>query len=331
MILQHFNKIILFGGGEELKFTSIYFAKKKIDTIIFTSPRQHNSEFERTIKDNKYIAYEVHKSIYKTNILELLNKYKCLGISFGSPWIFKSDIISKFNGSLLNLHSMVLPLFKGGASISWMIMSGTREGNCLIHQIDEGIDTGYVLYQKPFRYPENLKKPIEFQEYLNRKNILFLQEFFKKCEEGKDFSLSNFPSNHAIYFPRLHTQTHSFINWEWDTEEIYKFINSFDDPYDGATSFLNGEKVRIKDVAYEKNNFNVHPFMYGLAFRIINDNIYVFTKNGCIIINTIINSKEELINQTVKLGDRFFTPDMYLNEAKAKRVYYMSDKFIIKE
>ena len=223
------------------------------------------------------------------------------------------------------MHSMPLPKFQGGASISWLIMAGTREGNCLIHQVDEGIDSGKVLIQRPFRFPETLKKPIEFEEYLENKNIVFLAEFLELVEDGQDFNLSCLPENQAIYFPRLHTDTHAYIDWTWDCEQIYKFITAFDDPYNGAITFINDKRIRIKDVEFEKGGFNVHTFMHGIIFRIIQGKVYVFASGGHLIINQIIWENDKLedskLNQ-IKLGDRFHTPIANLEEANMTRVFF---------
>jgi methionyl-tRNA formyltransferase len=52
---------------------------------------------------------------------------------------------------MINVHSEILPDFRGAQSIIWPIFEGRNETGFTIHQIDRHIDTGEILFQK--RYP----------------------------------------------------------------------------------------------------------------------------------------------------------------------------------
>ena len=45
--------------------------------------------------------------------------------------------------------------------------------------------------------------------------------------------------------PRLDTQIHGFIDWNWTAKHIVDFINAFGSPYQGATTFIK-KKVLLK-------------------------------------------------------------------------------------
>ena len=45
---------------------------------------------------------------------------------------------------------MRLPIDAGGGGFSWRIMRNDRLGNCLVHLVDEGIDTGPILKNNEF-------------------------------------------------------------------------------------------------------------------------------------------------------------------------------------
>ena len=62
-----------------------------------------------------------------------------------------------------------MPIDRGGGGFSWRIMRGDRLGNILLHLIDEGIDTGPIIYTDVYVIPINLNSPEEIEEdYKNR-------------------------------------------------------------------------------------------------------------------------------------------------------------------
>ncbi len=80
-----------------------------------------------------------------------------LGLSLGNGYIAES-VFSIPRHGMVNLHSEILPQFRGAQSIIWPIYEGVENTGITIHQIDKGIDTGVILYQK--------KYPIDFHPTL---------------------------------------------------------------------------------------------------------------------------------------------------------------------
>ena len=59
---------------------------------------------------------------------------------------------------MINIHTEVLPQFRGAPSILWQIYEGSLETGYAIHQVDSHFDTGKILYQE--------KMPIELKPTL---------------------------------------------------------------------------------------------------------------------------------------------------------------------
>jgi len=68
-------------------------------------------------------------------------------ISFGYRYIIKKDVIDHFRNKIINLHIALLPFNRGSHPNFWSFWDGTPAG-VTIHLVDEGIDTGDILYQK---------------------------------------------------------------------------------------------------------------------------------------------------------------------------------------
>ena len=68
-------------------------------------------------------------------------------ISFGYRKKVHKSIIDALKGNAINLHISYLPYNKGTHPNIWSNADGTLSG-VTIHQMDEGIDTGNILFQK---------------------------------------------------------------------------------------------------------------------------------------------------------------------------------------
>lgn len=80
-----------------------------------------------------------------------------LALSLGNTYIGRK-LFSIPRYGMINIHEEILPAFQGAQSIIWPIHEGVRETGFTIHQVDDHIDTGRILYQHRF--------PIEFSPTL---------------------------------------------------------------------------------------------------------------------------------------------------------------------
>ena len=80
-----------------------------------------------------------------------------LGLSLGNGFIGRS-VFSIPRLGMINIHQEILPRFQGAHSILWPIHEGLKETGFTIHQIDDHIDTGEILYQRVL--------PLEFRRRL---------------------------------------------------------------------------------------------------------------------------------------------------------------------
>lgn len=85
-----------------------------------------------------------------------------LGISLGNGYIPKSVFSIPKNG-MINIHMEILPEFRGAKSVIWPLYEGKSETGFTIHQIDNRIDTGEILYQEryPIKFSTTLQETIK--------------------------------------------------------------------------------------------------------------------------------------------------------------------------
>ena len=130
------------------------------------------------------------------------------------------------------------------------------------------------------------------------------------------------------YNPRLDTDTDGLIDWNLNSYDLINFINAFDEPYKGASTYLNSGnfgKLYLKKVHLHGGDSPNHPFMSGIVSRHDGDWIVVSTKSKhMLLIELVINTDGENILDKIKIGDRFFTPPEELNFSKKNRTIYTS-------
>ena len=79
-------------------------------------------------------------------VFEWFDEYD-LVVSFGYRHIIKADQIKRSTAPIINLHISYLPWNKGSHPNFWSHYDSTPTG-VSIHLVDEGIDTGPIIFQK---------------------------------------------------------------------------------------------------------------------------------------------------------------------------------------
>jgi methionyl-tRNA formyltransferase len=122
----------------------------------------------------------------------------------------------------------------------------------------------------------------------------------------------------------LSTLKNGFIDWNLDPIELDRFICAFDDPYEGASTFINGELVHLKSVMLCSQDSNFHSFQVGLIYRKRESWICIALKGMSLIVKDITDASGSSVMSRIEVGDRMYTPVKYLHESMT-RVRYTSE------
>lgn len=321
--MKHVKATVLGGGTLAVSALKILKANNVITTVI-TSPRHAQGDIDGAVYEDiiKEISDEVYivESLNEKNIEDILKK-TTLCLSFAAPWIFKQKHIDMCK-KIYNVHLTELPKFGGGAEASWQLMSNYRRSAITIHLVNEGIDTGDILIQECIEWPEYLKTPLEIK--MNNENFAkgHLEKFIKLKLDGVDLEANEQDLSERVYFPRLNTRVHGFVNWDWSKKEVCRFLQAFDEPYQGAMSRINDsdELFHLSDSKIEEINMEIHPFMKGLILRIIDTRYYIAVTDG--LISLKINYSKDNRNLKPRLGDRLTNRQYDLEKALGTRIIY---------
>jgi len=298
-----------------------------LKTLIITS-----SDQSKLI--DKKIDYKIFDKLDK-NFKDFVKKNvkikNTIFISLGARNIFKKKTINNFFlNHLVNFHGTRLPYDSGGGGFSWTIMREDRIDNQLVHLIDDGIDSGPIIDNHLSLFPKQCQIPIDYENFRLKKFIEFYEKFIRKIKNGDHYELKPQINYLGNYNPRLNTEKDGLIDWSMCSYDLINFINAFDEPYKGASTYLNNHnfgKLYLKQVQLHGGDRSNHPFMSGIVCRHDKNWIVVSTASKhMLLIEKVLDKKGSNIIQNIKIGDRFYTPYDELKKSREKRTIYSTTK-----
>ncbi len=151
-------------------------------------------------------------------------------VSYNYRYIIPQDIIQYMNGKIINLHISYLPWNRGSSPNFWSFIDNTPKG-VTIHQIDKGLDTGKILYQRQCYFNENTESFSSTYQKLNEEIVELFEEKWDEIQSGKyeSYEQSGAGSHHTKKDIEL---LRSRIDFDWD-ESIAKFLERYRKIKDG--------------------------------------------------------------------------------------------------
>jgi methionyl-tRNA formyltransferase len=264
------------------------------------------------------IHVEVVDDINNYQSLEADINKNSLAIAIGAAWVFSKKTVDLFNGRLLDFMGISLPRYRGGAHYTWQILAGNKKGACnlqIIYGGKESFHRGEIIKSSNYVFSDFARIPQDYFDEALIKEDEFLKEFINEVKKLKDFSITPLDETFSSYFPFLNSEKHAWINWSWNAKNISLFVCAFDEPYCGASTFLNGSRVYLKGCEVLEKEENFHPFHSGLVYRSSSSRVIIAVRGGTIAINKIINENGVNIIENVKEGSRLYTPQSLIESS----------------
>lgn len=327
------DNIIILGGSWLTARLLQSLVKQKIRTKLYTSPRHFSDVINKkalTLGDfanSLNIPIETVEDINNNQNLEADINNNTLAIAIGAAWVFSKKTVNLFNGRLLDFMGISLPRYRGGAHYTWQILSENKIGACNLQVIYGGEKTfhrGEIIKSTNYIFSESARIPQDYFDQALIKEVEFLDEFIKEVQRKESFPLTPLDETFSSFFPFLNSEKQAWINWNWSAKDISLFICAFDDPYCGASTYLNGFRVYLKGCEILKKEENFHPFHSGLVYRCSSSKVIIAVKGGSIAIKKILNENGDNIIEHVSEGSRLFTPQSLIESSLLFKADYVS-------
>ena len=161
-----------------------------------------NQSLNYVLKKNKIPKIQLKQSINHQKSIELLKAYKPdLLVSILGNQIFKSEVIKLAPQGCINLHTSLLPKYRGLMPTFWVMKNEEQYTGVSVFFVDKGIDTGPIIVQKKVEIGNRTQ-----QELINYTKMLGMQSIVEAVEiiaSGKIRTINNNDAEMTYYsFPK---------------------------------------------------------------------------------------------------------------------------------
>ena len=146
--------------------------------------------------------------------------------------ILNKEVLDLPKFGSINVHSSLLPKYRGAAPVNWSIINGDKTTGVTIMKMDEGMDTGDIILSKKLDISayDNVETLTEKLAIVGSNLIeIFINNFKNKGNKFKSFPQNDAESSTA---PKM-SKDISKINWEKDSNIINNLIRG-SYPWPGA-------------------------------------------------------------------------------------------------
>lgn len=155
--------------------------------------------------------------------------------------ILPPDILSLPRLGCVNVHTSLLPKYRGAAPINWAILNGEDETGVTIMYMAEGLDTGDILAQEatPIHIEENA---VQLFERLANIGAKLLVKTVEQLEMG-DVKAVPQDDSFSCYAPMLSKEL-SPIDWGKTARQLHDQVRGLY-PWPAATTVLDGVRCKV--------------------------------------------------------------------------------------
>ncbi|MDP7058605.1 MAG: methionyl-tRNA formyltransferase [Nitrospinaceae bacterium] len=235
--------------------------------------------------------------------LSELNADIFIVVAFGQ--ILKENLLALPRHFCMNLHSSLLPKYRGAAPINWAIINGEAETGVTTMKMDAGLDTGDILLtdRVPIHFEEDAQS---LHDTLATKGASLVLETLRQLEAG---TLKPLPQNSSLssYAPKLKKED-GLICWDNPALTIHNRVRGLS-PWPGAFSYLGPKRLSIRKTEITVGEPSDIP---GDIIRTSDRGIEVGTRDGRIIITELqpegkkrMSAKSFLAGHKIVSGTKF--------------------------
>lgn len=155
--------------------------------------------------------------------------------------ILSEEILNMPKYGCINIHASLLPKYRGAAPIQWSIIDGEKETGITIMQMDKGLDTGDILFQKVISIEDTDTGESLFNR-LAKAGADFLIEILPRIE-ARDIHPRKQEDEKSTY-AKILTKSIGEIDWEKSAVEIERLVRGLNS-WPSAYTFLDGKQLKI--------------------------------------------------------------------------------------
>jgi len=186
----------------------------------------------------------VHQPKNNQELDSILNKYKeeidfYVVLAFGM--IIKKSILQKPSHHCLNIHTSILPKYRGASPIQSALLNGDTTTGISIMKMDEKMDTGEIFHIEKLAI-DPLDDAVSLSKKLSTLSANITPTILRKIL-NKEIEAIPQDENQASYCKKI-SKEDGLIDWNHDANRIHNQIRAYTGWPESYTT-LNGRKIKI--------------------------------------------------------------------------------------
>lgn len=195
--------------------------------------KKSNNEFKGFVEEIKKIKPD----------LILSNSYSCLI----PPEVFS---IAPY---AINIHGAKLPLYQGCGTEIWTFLNMEKNCGVTSHIINEGFDTGDIIYIEPFSLDEN-DTAIEYKEKRHHAIVGCIKKTLQFVREDKITKIKRVQSQNESLYWKPYTKEDLVIYSKMPMTYVESLVKAFY-PSNDILEYPNGTKINTQKALNDINEF----------------------------------------------------------------------------
>lgn len=239
--------------------------------------------------------------------VELLDLYKpdiIVTVAFGQ--MLRQNILDYAPHGVVNVHTSLLPAYRGSSPVQWAIMKGEKVTGVTIMQTDIGMDTGDIILTKEVEIGDDETSG----ELLVRLGCMGAELLIEALDKIENNTATRTPQDHnkATHFPMLKKEDGK-IDWTKSAGEIVNKVRGLN-PWPICYFALGEEIIRV----YKANISDyVDKAKVGEVVRADKGGLVVQCGDGSIHLETLQASGGKVLNYKDFLNGRKIAVGAILN------------------
>ena len=244
------------------------------------------------------------RKINDPDVIELLTSlHPDVIFVFGWSQIVKREVLNLAPLGCIGVHPALLPRNRGRHPLIWALVEGLTESGLTFFHMDEGADSGDILWQKSFPIALEDDAAALYQK-IKQLAVEAIATFVPQLATG---TAARIPQDHAnATYWRKRGEKDGEIQWSAPSMITYNLIRALARPYVGAHTFLNGQKIvawRAK-LSTEPLPANLSAQSPGTVLRSANSAVEIRTGDGRLIVTEYSAENAVALEPGGRLGDR---------------------------
>jgi methionyl-tRNA formyltransferase len=151
-----------------------------------------NRRLESLLKKANVPIIKLSKGINHSDSISLIKSYDPdLLISIAGNQIFKKPLIELAPKGCINLHTALLPKYRGLMPSFWVLKNNEKKTGVSVFFVDEGIDSGPIIVQKEVEILPNESQ----QSLIKRTKRIGMDAIIEAIKKIRDNNLNLLPNN----------------------------------------------------------------------------------------------------------------------------------------